>query len=109
MICSVFYSVFAFAVVTQLSRNTKKWQWHFCFPIGGYFSAITASARFFVGFWWLFCIVIVATYSGNLIAFLTVDKYIVPFETLKEMALEGEYKFGTIGDSAIETAIKVLL
>ena len=67
------------------------------------------SARFIVGFWRLFCIVIVATYSGNLIEFLTVHKYKAPFETLQEMAQEGEYKFGTIGDSALETIMKVLL
>ena len=69
---------------------------------------ITASARFVVGFWWLFCIAIVATYSGNLIAFLTVDKYIAPFETLKEMVQEGEYKFGIIGGTQFETILQVL-
>ena len=78
------------------------------FSEGGYFSPVMASGRFIVGFWWLFCIVIVATYSGNLIAFLTVHKYKAPFETLQEMAQEGEYKFGTIGDSAMETIMKVL-
>ena len=67
-----------------------------------------ASLRFIVGFWWLFCIVIVATYSGNLIAFLTVDKYNAPFETLKEMAEKGEYKFGTIGGTSFEALMQVL-
>ena len=70
---------------------------------------ITASLRFVVAFWWLFCIVIVATYSGNLIAFLTVDKYNAPFETLKEMAQAGEFKFGTIGGTQFETVLQVLL
>ena len=80
----------------------------FFFLSGGYFSAAAASAKCIVGFWWLFCIVIVATYSGNLIAFLTVDKDKVPFETLKEMAEKGEYKFGIIGESSMETVIQVL-
>ena len=67
-----------------------------------------ASVRFVVGFWWLFCIVIVATYSGNLIAFLAIDKYNAPFETLKEMAQAGEFKFGTIGGTSFEAIMQVL-
>ena len=78
-----------------------------CILSGGYFSTITASGRFVVGFWWLYCIVIVATYSGNLIAFLTVHKYKAPFQTLQEMAQDGEYKFGIIGESSLETVLQV--
>ncbi|WAR27606.1 GLRK-like protein [Mya arenaria] len=44
------------------------------------------AGRTFVSCWWLFCIVIVATYCGNLIAFLTVSKDPPPFNTLEEMA-----------------------
>ena len=78
-----------------------------CFSSGGFRCPGMSSVRFIVGFWWLFCIVIVATYSGNLIAFLTVAKYKAPFETLREMAEKEEYKFGTIGDSSLETIFQV--
>ena len=68
---------------------------------------ITASVRFVVGFWCLYCIVIVATYSGNLIAFLTIDKYRAPFETLQDMSEEGQYKFGTLGGTSFVTILQV--
>ncbi|XP_052784546.1 glutamate receptor ionotropic, kainate 2-like isoform X2 [Mya arenaria] len=53
------------------------------------------AGRTFVSCWWLFCIVIVATYCGNLIAFLTVSKDPPPFNTLEEMAkFKDEYRWG---------------
>ncbi|GFS20371.1 glutamate receptor [Elysia marginata] len=39
------------------------------------------------------------TYSGNLIAVLTVPKDKPPFNTLKEMAAQNEYRFGTLKNS----------
>lgn len=55
----------------------------------------SVAGRTFVSCWWLFSIVVVGTYCGNLIAFLTVAKDKPPFETLDEMAdLKGEYKWG---------------
>ena len=44
-----------------------------------------------------------------MIAFLAIMKYRAPFETLQELAQEGEYKFGTIGGSAWETIFQVIL
>ncbi|XP_060589774.1 glutamate receptor 3-like [Ruditapes philippinarum] len=55
----------------------------------------SVAGRTFVSCWWLFSIVVVGTYCGNLIAFLTVTKDKPPFETLDEMAdLKGDYKWG---------------
>jgi len=59
-------------------------------PVAGGVNLPESNAgRTFVSCWWLFCIVIVATYCGNLIAFLTVTKETAPFNTLDEMV---EYK-----------------
>ena len=80
-----------------------------CFPLGGFQSEVMTSVRFIVGYWWLFSIAIVATYSANLIAFLAIVKYKAPFETLEEMAQKGEYKFGTIGGSSLESIFRVLI
>nr|KAG5710676.1 hypothetical protein BaRGS_035078 [Batillaria attramentaria] len=49
--------------------------------------------------WWLFSIVMAATYSGNLIAFLTVTKDKAPFDTLEEMVRQDQYTYGTIDQS----------
>ncbi|GFO49256.1 glutamate receptor [Plakobranchus ocellatus] len=59
----------------------------------------SAAGRVFLSSWWLFCIVVAGTYSGNLIAVLTVTKDKPPFNTLKEMAAQDEYRFGTLGNS----------
>uniref|UniRef100_A0A8W8MHM2 Uncharacterized protein n=1 Tax=Magallana gigas TaxID=29159 RepID=A0A8W8MHM2_MAGGI len=57
------------------------------------------SGRTFVSAFWLISIVLVGTYSGNLIAFLTVPLDKPPFNSLDEMIAQSEYKWGTIGAS----------
>ena len=53
--------------------------------------------------WWLFCIIVVAIYCGNLIAFLTVSKDKPPFNSLEELLIQkGEFRWGTLGGSAWE-------
>ncbi|XP_045200055.2 glutamate receptor 2-like isoform X1 [Mercenaria mercenaria] len=65
------------------------------------------AGRTFVSCWWLFSIVVVGTYCGNLIAFLTVTKDKPPFETLNEMAdLKGTYKWGLQEGTNWETVFK---
>ncbi|XP_050405931.1 glutamate receptor ionotropic, kainate 3 [Patella vulgata] len=63
----------------------------------------TLASRVIIGCWWLFCIVSTATYSGNLIAFLTVTKDKLPFETLEGMLQQDTYKWGIMGGSVAET------
>ncbi len=45
-----------------------------------------------------------AVYTGNLVAFATVDKYKPPFTTLKELAEQDEYAVGSFleGSYAME-------
>ena len=59
------------------------------------------STRFIVLVWWLFVVVILATYSGNLIAFLTVTKVTLPVSSLSDVAAQSNYKFGTVKSSAL--------
>ncbi|KAL4219425.1 hypothetical protein ACF0H5_022005 [Mactra antiquata] len=67
---------------------------------GGVHLPYSVSGRTLVSFWWLFCIIIVGTYCGNLIAFLTVTKETAPFNTLTEMLdQKNVYKWGTLGGS----------
>ena len=53
------------------------------------------SNRFMISCWWIFCVIITATYSANLIAFLSVEIYYPPFNNLQELYNQDEYKFGT--------------
>ena len=54
------------------------------------------SQRILVVGWLMFCLLIIATFSANLIAFLTVELYKVPFRTLLDVSHQQEYAFGTL-------------
>ena len=53
------------------------------------------------------CAVITAMYSANLIAFLSVEKYQVPFETFLELSEQNSYRFGFVGGSSLVNSLKV--
>ena len=57
--------------------------------------------------WWLFCVIIAATYCANLMAFLTVDKYQAPFNTISEMSNQDEYQFGALGAASVSSMFQV--
>ena len=65
------------------------------------------SGRTILTSWWLFCIILAATYSGNFVAFLTVDKEKLPFTNIEELVRQSDYTFGTLGESVYETILKV--
>ncbi|XP_067682011.1 glutamate receptor-like isoform X1 [Haliotis asinina] len=64
---------------------------------GGEHLPDSQAGRTVVSCWWLFSIVMAATYSGNLIAFLTVNKDKLPFETVSELVQQTDYIWGTAG------------
>ncbi|XP_046572348.1 ionotropic receptor 25a-like [Haliotis rubra] len=74
---------------------------------GGSQQPRSESGRILVGFWWLFCIVIAASYSGTLIAFLTVNRDILPFSTIADIASQNEYRWGIVGGSSYVTYLEV--
>ncbi|ESO97726.1 hypothetical protein LOTGIDRAFT_103576, partial [Lottia gigantea] len=57
----------------------------------------STSGRILIGCWWIFCIIMAATYSGNLIAFLTVSKDKPPISSLYQMIEDHDYKWGILG------------
>ena len=60
----------------------------------------SVTGRTFLSLWWLFSIITMATYSGNLIAFLTVNKEVLPFKDIVSMVAQSSYAWGTIGGSS---------
>ena len=75
----------------------------YIYLLGGVHLPDSTTGRTLVSFWWIFCIIVVGTYSGNLIAFLTVSKEKLPFNSLVELTeMKGQYKWGTLGGTVWE-------
>ncbi|VDI82413.1 Hypothetical predicted protein [Mytilus galloprovincialis] len=69
--------------------------------------ADSSSGRTLLSFWWIFCIIMMATYSGNLIAFLTVTKDKLPFTDLSGLVAQDKYQWGIQGGAIFEQILKV--
>lgn len=60
-----------------------------------------------LSFFWIFSIIMMAAYSGNFIAFLTVEKDKVPINNIDDLISQDTYKWGIQGKTAYETIFKV--
>ena len=61
---------------------------------GAVHSPTMQSSRTIFASYWIFVIVVVATFTGNLTAFLTISKADMPFDSLAEMAEQTEFRYG---------------
>lgn len=74
------------------------------------------STRIVSAIWWFFTLIIIASYTANLAAFLTVERMIAPIENAEDLASQTEISYGTLDsgstmaffrDSLIETYRKM--
>ena len=65
------------------------------------------STRLIVTSWWLFCLVILASYVGNLVAFLAVEQQKIPFTNLHGLLQQEEYLFGVLSNSILTLPFEV--
>lgn len=67
------------------------------------------SSRLIVGTWWLMVLVVVTTYCGNLVAFLTFPKIDVPIKTLDDLIAHREtISWSGIRNTLLEDYLKVI-
>lgn len=67
------------------------------------------SGRLIVGTWWMVVLVVVTTYCGNLVAFLTFPKMEQPIDTVWQLlAQEGTYSWGIKSNTLLEKYLKVM-
>lgn len=76
-------------------------------PTGGIYQPRSLSGRFVVGFWWMFAIATVATYTGNLIAFLTVSIDFKPFLSVQGMVENSRMMYGFVGGTDLQDLLEV--
>ncbi|XP_074655748.1 glutamate receptor-like [Tubulanus polymorphus] len=73
---------------------------------GTYLLPTSQSGRCVLAFWFLFCIVVVATYTGNLISFLAVRTVDLKFRNMAEMVEQTDMQWGTITSTALVMLFK---
>ncbi|XP_046335821.2 glutamate receptor ionotropic, delta-2-like [Haliotis rufescens] len=64
------------------------------------------SSRIFYTSWWWFCIIIVAVYTGNLVATISVVKEKIPFNSMEELARNDDFKIIINRGSSTEDTYK---
>ncbi|XP_077995962.1 glutamate receptor ionotropic, kainate 2-like [Glandiceps talaboti] len=69
---------------------------------GGDTTPISFSGRILSAFWWFFALIVIATYTANLAAFLTVTRMANPIQSLEDLAYQQKVVYGTIEGSSLQ-------
>ncbi|KAJ2951076.1 hypothetical protein O0L34_g5456 [Tuta absoluta] len=73
---------------------------------GSEVAPIALAPRMITSIWWFFTMVMVASYVGTLVAFLTVEKNVLPFQTIEELATLKSVTYGLKAQGSTETFFK---
>lgn len=72
-------------------------------PQGGGEAPQNLSGRVVAGSWWLFCFIVISSYTANLAAFLTVSRLEIPIESLDDLAKQYRIKYSPVDGTAEQT------
>lgn len=70
-------------------------------------SPVATSTRLVGGFWWLFSLFVISSYTANLAAFLTVERMVTPIENAEDMSRQTSIKYGTLANGSTWLFFKV--
>ena len=56
---------------------------------------------------WIFSVVIAAIYVANVVASLAVPRFVLPVESVEDLAAQSHYSYGTLKASALVSAFEV--
>ena len=65
------------------------------------------STRLVSGIWWFFTLILIASYTANLAAFLTVERMQSPIESVEDLAKQNVIKYGALYGGSTLTFFKV--
>ena len=66
------------------------------------------SSKLFFCSWWAVCAVITSSYTGNLVAFMSVHRPVQPVDTLNKLVAHTDYNIGILPGGLVEHYIKVI-
>lgn len=70
---------------------------------GNDLNPIANSTRIVSGVWWFFTLIVIASYTANLAAFLTVERMITPIENAEDLASQQDIQYGTLDGGSTMT------
>ncbi|KAF2904869.1 hypothetical protein ILUMI_01302 [Ignelater luminosus] len=64
------------------------------------------STRMVTGMWWFFCLIMTASYTANMAAFLTMERMGPTIENAEDLARQSKIKYGLVTGGSTETFIR---
>ena len=72
------------------------------------FNPKSCSARILTGAWWFFALIMIASYTANLAAFLTTKRLTSPIEDVEALSKQSEIKYGCLSGGSTQQFYSVL-
>ena len=68
-----------------------------------------SATRLVLSFLWIFSIVVAATYVANIVASLTVPRFVLPVNSLTDLVAQSQFTYGTLKSSALVSTFHVCI